>query len=116
MIRNIDECYFDALTDVKKLPEVLRGLRGRGRGVLALVEGKLCMTGADATVWGSIWQTILHTLGATGMLPALSDLFSDEIEEPFRVKEEARPGGSFLSVANNWADDSVVMMMMMMAK
>ncbi|CAL1142118.1 unnamed protein product [Cladocopium goreaui] len=98
MIRNIDECYFDALTDVKKLPEVLRGLRGRGSGVLALVEGKLCMTGADATVWGSIWQTILHTLGATGMLPALSDLFSDEIEEPFRVKEEADEDGKAVDV------------------
>ena len=91
MIRNIDESYFDSLTDVKKLPGVLQRLRGDVSGFATLVEGKLCMTGADASVWGSTWQTILHTVGANPMMPTLSDLFSDEAQEPIEIKEEARP-------------------------
>ena len=52
-----------------------------------LIEGKLCMIGADANTWGTTWAKVFSHSFKTNSLPSLSDLFRDEFT-PDAVKTE----------------------------
>ena len=55
-----------------------------------LIEGKLCMVGADANTWGTKWAKVFSHSFKTSTLPSMSDLFHDEFDGDAVKTEESK--------------------------